>query len=168
MDSLYYYFVVKHQGKVNPRLFLGSYPIIDPPLINLPELKQDHLEELCSEGLELLSTGKLALVLMAAGSAEESKSTSKVLAPLPLPGNPRVIEMLMRRYTAYLKDKKGLSSKSAKLSQIDKLRPVPVVVICSSHNFVEVRKVFELNDYFGLEKTLVKLVTEDRSIPLIG
>lgn len=39
---------------------------------------------------------------MAAGKAENTSKTSKVLTPLPLPGEPTSIELIMRRYVIYL------------------------------------------------------------------
>ena len=43
MDSLYHYFVVKQNGQGHPNLFLGEHPISNPPIINIPEIRQTHL-----------------------------------------------------------------------------------------------------------------------------
>lgn len=91
MDSLYHYFVVKQKGQVNPEMFMGNFDIITPPLINISEIKKEHLGELSGRGLEKLRKGKTALVLMLAGSSEDHENSSKALARLPIFGYPTVL-----------------------------------------------------------------------------
>ena len=72
-------------------MFLGNFDIITPPLINISEIKREHLGELCGEGLDKLRRGKVALVLMLAGSSEDHPRSSKALARLPIFGIPTVL-----------------------------------------------------------------------------
>ena len=135
-------------------LSLNHSEITLPPLIDIAEIKEEYLAELCGSGLGLLRKGKVALVLMLFGKSENTKDQSKALARLPLPGEPTVLECIMRRYVSYLKGE-GSSIVS------------PVVVICSVFNFESVISIFEKNSYFGLKSEQIKIVTESRSVPLI-
>lgn len=91
MDSLYYYFIVKNKRKANPQLFLDSSPIKLPPVIDIEQISEENRQDLACEGLYLLRNGKVALVIMAAGSSELSSVTSKALATLPLMGDPTAL-----------------------------------------------------------------------------
>lgn len=102
MDSLYHYFVVKEKGQNSPQLFLGEGKVTEPPLIDIAELKKQHLSELADEGIHLLKMGKVGLVIMMAGHAENSEPTSKAFGRMKLPDNPTVLELLLRRYSGYL------------------------------------------------------------------
>jgi len=49
------------------------------------------LNELAEEGLNLLRTGAVCIVLMMAGHAENSEPTSKAFGRMKLPDNPIVL-----------------------------------------------------------------------------
>ena len=74
----------------------------------------------------------------------------------------------MKRYVSYLKVEGSTIAGSRSFLKERRVRETPLIVICSAGNFIEIKSIFEKNDFFGLEKNFVKIVLEDRSVPLIG
>lgn len=130
MDSLYQYFVVKKEKKAHPELFLGPAQLDLAPTIDIGQINLENLEDLVCEGLYLLREGKVALVIMAAGASERSAGTSKSLSPLPLLGNPSAIEILLMRYSTYLKPRVTSLNSSEATVRLKRKAITPIIIIC--------------------------------------
>ena len=83
---------------------------------------------------------------------------------MKLPDNPLVIEILLRRYARYLNGEDSTQS-TLKITR----RKAPVIIICGSEaSFMRLEKILDKNKYFGLIPEYVKIIIENRTVPLIS